>query len=67
MFSDPIKHVLRVCFERLQKHSTKSVSLWPQSSGSNCERRMLACKKNELCLIGILYIKITNEECFIKV
>ena len=27
-----------MCFERLQKHSTKSVSLWTQNNGSNCER-----------------------------
>ena len=25
-------------FERLKKHSTKSVSLWTQNNGSNCER-----------------------------
>ena len=25
-------------FEQLQKHSTKSVSLWAQNNGSNCER-----------------------------
>ena len=39
MFLDPIKHVLRVFFERLKNYSTKSVSLWTQSNGSNCERQ----------------------------
>ena len=28
-------------------------------------RKILAYKKNKLCLISILYIKNTNEECFI--
>ena len=28
-----------------------------QDNGSNCERRILAYKKNKLLLIGILYIK----------
>jgi len=53
-------------FEHFQKHSTKSMSLWTQNNGSNCERWILAYKKNKLCLISILYIKNTNEKCFIK-
>ena len=64
MVLDSIKHVLRV-FERLQKHSTKSVCLGSPNKGSNCERNTLAYKKNKLCLISILYIKNTNKECFI--
>ena len=63
---DPIKHVLRV-FEWLQKHSTKSVCLGSLNKGSNCEGEILAYKKNKLCLISILYIKNTNEECFIRI
>ena len=56
-----IKLVLRD-FERLQKYSTKSVSLGSPNKGLNCEGEILAYK---LCLISILYIKNTNEECFI--
>ena len=37
-------------FERLEKHSTKSLSLWTQSKGSNCERKILPYQKNKLCL-----------------
>ena len=37
---------------------------WTQN---NCERRILAYKKNELCLISILYIKNTNEECLVRI
>ena len=47
---DPIKHVLRVSSERLQKHSTKSVCLGSPNKGSACERKILAYKKNKLCL-----------------
>ena len=68
MFLDPIKYVL--CFlNKIKKHSTISVSLWTQNNGSNSERRILAYKKNKLCLItgSILYIKNTNEECFIRI
>ena len=42
-------------FERLQKHSTKSVCLGSPNKGSNCEGKILAYKKNKLCLISILY------------
>ena len=31
------------------------------NKGSNCEGKILAYKKNKLCLISILYIKNTNE------
>ena len=65
MFLDPIKHVLRD-FERLQSHFTKSVCLGSPNKGSNCEGKILAHKKNKLCLISILYIKNTTEECFIR-
>ena len=54
-------------FEQLQKHSTKSVCLGSPNKGSNCERKILAYKKNKLCLISILYIKNTNEERFIGI
>ena len=66
MVLDPIKHVLRV-FERPQKHSTKSVCLGSPNKGSNCEGKVLAYKKNKLCFISILYLKNTNEECFIGI
>ena len=51
--------------EQLQKHSTKSVSLRSPNHGSDCERRILAYKKKELCLIRMLYVKNCSEECFI--
>ena len=54
-------------FERLQKYSTKSVSLGSPNKGSNCEGKILADKKNKLCHISILYVKNTNEECFIGI
>ena len=44
----------------------KSVCLGSRNKGSNCEGKILAYKKNKLCLISNLYIKITNEECFIR-
>ena len=44
-----------------KKYSTKSVSLRIPNKGSNCEGKILAYKKNKLCLISILYIKNTNE------
>ena len=53
--------------ERLQKHSTKGVSLGSLSKGSNCEQEILAYEKNKLCLISVLYIKNINEECFIGI
>ena len=34
------------------------------NKGSNCEGKILAYKKNKLCLISILYIKNIKEECF---
>ena len=34
---------------------------------SDCEGKILAYKKNKLCLISILYIKNTNEECFLGI
>ena len=49
------------------KHYTKRVCLESPNKGSNCEGKILACKKNKLCLINILYIKNTNEECFIGI
>ena len=60
MFLDPIKRVLQD--ERLQKHSLGS-----PNKGPNCEGKVLAYKKNKLCLISILYTKNTNEECFIRI
>ena len=41
----------------LQKHSSKSMSLESPNKGSNCEGKILAYKKNKLCLISILDIK----------
>ena len=35
------------------------------NNGSTCEGKILAYKKNKLCLISILSIKNINEECFI--
>ena len=55
----------REFIERLQKHSTKSMSLGSPNKGSNCEGKILANKKNKLCLISILYIKNINKECFL--
>ena len=52
-------------FERLQKHSSKSVCLGSSNKGSNCEGKILAYKKNRLGLISVRYITNTNEECFI--
>ena len=62
----PNKTLLGVLF-RLQNHSTKSVSLGSVNKGSDCEGKILAYKKNKLCLISILYIKNTNEECFLGI
>ena len=59
MFLDPIKHVLQD--ERLQH------SLGSPNKGPNCEGKVLAYKKNKLCLISILYTKNTNEECFTRI
>ena len=69
MVLDPIKHVLRVLRRaaRLQEHSTESVCLGSPNKGSNCERKILAYKKNKLCIISILYTKNANEECFIGI
>ena len=39
---------------------------WESKQRFNCEGKILACKKNKLCLISILYIMNTNEECFIR-
>ena len=47
MFLNPIKHVLRVFFERLQKHFTKRGSHWSPNKGSSCEGKILAYKKNK--------------------
>ena len=55
----------KLSIERLQKHSTKSMSLGSPNNGSNCEGKMLGYKKNKLCLISVLYIKNINEECFL--
>ena len=60
VFLNPIKHCCEF-FERLQKHSTKSVCLRSPNKGSNCEGKILAYKKNKLCLISILYIKNTTR------
>ena len=43
----------------------KNTGIGSPNKGSNCEWKILAYKKNKLCLISILYIKNTNEECFI--
>ena len=48
-----------------EKHCTKSMSLGSLNKGSNCEGNILAYKKNKLCLISILYVKIINKECSI--
>ena len=48
-------------------YSIKSVSLGSLNKGSNCEGKILAYKKNKLCLISILYIMNTDEECFIGI
>ena len=45
----------------------KSVSVGSLNKGSNCEGKILAYKKNKLCLISIICIKNTNEECFIRI
>ena len=52
-------------FEQVQKHSSKSISLESPHKGSNCEGKILAQKKNKVCVISILYIKNINEERFI--
>ena len=44
-------------FERLQKHSSKSVSLGSPNKDSKCEGNILAYKKNKPDLITIPYIK----------
>ena len=41
------------------------MSLGSPNNGSTCEGKILAYKKNKLCLISILSIKNINEECFI--
>ena len=48
------------------RHPSKSVSFWSPNKGSNCERRTLAYGKNKLYLISMLYIKNSDEECFIR-
>ena len=40
------------------------MSLESPNKGSTSEGKILAYKKNKLCLISILYIKNINEECF---
>ena len=63
MFLHPIKHVLngfrnipvKACLSGLR-------TMVPIVRGE-----LLAYKKNRLCLISILYIKNTNEECFIRI
>ena len=47
VFYNPIREFI----ERFQKHSTKSMSLGSPNKGSNCEGKILAYKKNKLCLI----------------
>ena len=42
------------------------MSLGSPNKDSTCEGKILAYKKNKLCLISIDYIKNTNEECFIE-
>ena len=42
------------------------MSLGSPIKGSNDEGKILAYKKNKLCLISILCIKNINEECFIR-
>ena len=58
-FLDPRNLVLQ-----LQKHFSKSMSLWSPNKGSNRGAKILAYKKNKLYLISILYIKNINEEYF---
>ena len=41
------------------------MSLESPNKGSNRGGKILAYKKNKLCLISILYIKNINKECFI--
>ena len=48
-------------------YSIKNVALASLKKGSNCEGKILAYKKNTLCLISILYITNTNEECLIGI
>ena len=38
------------------------MALESPNKGSNCEGKILAYKKNKVCLISILYIKNINEE-----
>ena len=49
------------------KNISQNECLGSPKKGSNCEGKILAYKKNKLCLISILYIKNTNEECLIRV
>ena len=66
MALDPI-NMTHKFIEQLQKHSMKSMSLGSPNKASNCEGKILAYKKNKLCLISILYIKNINKQCFLGI
>ena len=51
-------------FERLQKHSTKSVSLGSPNKGSKCVGKILAYKKKQAGPHYHSLYKESNEECF---
>ena len=52
----------------LKKFSQKGCLLGVQTKVQFVsEGKILAYKKNKLCLSSILYIKNTNEECFIGI
>ena len=42
------------------------MSFWSSNKSSNCDGKILAYKKNKLCLISILSVKNINEECLLS-
>ena len=67
VFLDPIKHVLRDFWTASKPFHEKRVSWESEQKFEFSEGKILAYKKNKLCHISILYIKNTNEECFIGI
>ena len=67
MFLHPIKHVLRVFLNGFKNIPEKACLSGLRTMVPIVRGELLAYKKNKLCLISILYIKNTNEECFIRI
>ena len=64
MVLDPIKHVLRVFFNGFKNIPEKACVLGVRTK-VQIVRGRYKHTRNKLCLIRIIYIRNTNEECFI--